>query len=112
MKHDGDILSKFKLLTDSTITDTSSRRQQNQRTLDIFDGFLQDNDDNRQDIFGSFLRRSADVKPKNYKLPDNIAEFIDANIDKTEDIELEEEKKPGLFKKINSIKDITIQTIN
>lgn len=93
MKHDGDILSKFKLLTDSTMSDTSSRRQQNQRTLDIFDGFLQDNDDNRQDIFGSFLRRSSDVKPKNYKLPDNIAEFVEADIDKAEYIEKEQKAK-------------------
>lgn len=107
MKHDGDILSKFKLLTDTTMTESTSRRTQNQRTLDIFDGFLQDKDDPRQDIFGNFLRRSTDVKPKNYILPENIADLVEADLDKAEDTQKErkeETKKLNFLQKaINSL---------
>ncbi|MGD9579788.1 MAG: hypothetical protein AB7V50_00305, partial [Vampirovibrionia bacterium] len=109
MKQDCDILSKFKLLSDSVISEKKTIKHQDQRTIDIFDGFLAENDDSTQDIFGNFLRRSSDVKPKNYTLPENLSELIDYENSKPE-IKVKEQKSEA--KKLNFIQKAINSLLN
>ncbi|MEW5822460.1 MAG: hypothetical protein AB1782_19860 [Cyanobacteriota bacterium] len=97
MTNDGDILSKFKLLSETTVREQITQKPQEQRTLDIFEGFMQDKEDPTSDLFGSFLRRSTDTKDKKANQLLNIAETIDRDKEKGKETHKDQEQKSQKF---------------
>lgn len=100
MTHDSDILAKFKLLSDSTIRDNTPSKAQEKRTIDLFDGFMQDFEDGSDDLFGSFLKKLSGKADSKGRQIENLYERIQQEAEQTPGREKEAEHKS---KKLNFI---------
>ena len=93
MTYDNDILSKFKLLNESTTSESSSSKVKNETTLDIFDDFLGYSDDGDEDLFTSFFKKVVGNQEKKYKELSNLYEKIEQEADKGENLHKNTEHK-------------------